>query len=228
MSLRLPILLFAALVLPLSAQKAKPSGKGESGITLRLLADEVPEGQAKVVLQTGDSKSAAIDLPTATLSVPVVVPARTVVLKAADKDDPLCSITLPDEGKSFAILLAPEKPAGYAPFVLRLDDDTFKAGDMFIINRSAKTVVLKLGGTEVVLEVGKTVKSHPTNPVDDNYYNVTISERDPSGDKLVTSSRWPVDVHLRSYLFFSTNDKGRTTFRAVDEYLEAADGKKKR
>ena len=227
MSLRLPLCLLAALTLPLAAQKSKSSGKSESGLTLRLLADAVPEGQGKVLLQSEASKSDPLDLPTAALSEPIAVSARSVVLKAADKDSPLCTITLPPEGKSFAVLLAPEKPAGYIPFVVRIDDNTFKAGDLFFINCSAKTLVLKLGGTELVLEAGKTVKSHPTDPVDNAYY-VDISERDPAGDKVITSSRWPVDTHLRSYVFFSTNARGRTTYRAVDEYLDAAGGKKKR
>ncbi|MES2923559.1 MAG: hypothetical protein V4819_18535 [Verrucomicrobiota bacterium] len=227
MSVRLPLLLLVALTLPLAAQKTKPSGKAESGITVRLLADEVPEGQGKVLLQTEASKSEAVDLPTAALSAPIAVSARKMELKAADSEVALGSITLPAEGKSFAVLLAPEKPTGYIPFVVRLDDDSFNAGDLFFINRSAKTVVLKLGGNELVLEAGKAVKARPTDPVDNAYY-VVISERDPSGDKLITSSRWPVDSQLRSYIFFSTNAKGRTTFRAVDEYLEPTNGKKKR
>jgi hypothetical protein len=226
-TIRLPLFLAVALSLPLSAQTTKTSAKADSGITLRLLADAVPEGQAKVLLQSDAAKSAAIDLPTAALSAPITVSARSMVLKAADNEVPLCTIALPAEGKSFAVLLAPEKPTGYVPFVVRLDDQSFKAGDLFFINRSAKTVALKLGGTELVLEAGKAVKSRPTEPVDNGYF-VTISERDAAGDKLITSSRWPVDDHLRSYVFFSTNVKGRTTFRAVDEYLDASGGKKKR
>lgn len=228
MSLRLPLILFVALISPLSAQKTKPAGKAESRVTLRLLADAVPEGQAKVLLQTKTSKSDPLDLPTSALSAPVEMSARSMVLKAADSDTPLCNIAVPAEGKSFAVLLASEKPAGYVPFFVRLDDDSFKPGDLFFINRAAKTVVLKLGGNELVLEPGKSVKSRPTDPVDKNYYNVVISERDAAGDKIITSSRWPVDDKLRSYVFFSTNDRGRTTYRAVDEYLEAAGGKKKR
>ncbi len=228
MSLRLPLLLFVALILPLSAQKTKLAGKAESRVTLRLLADAVPEGQGKVLLQAENSKSDPLDLSTSALSAPVVMSARSMVLKAADNDTPLCTIALPAEGKSFAVLLAPEKPAGYVPFFVRLDDDSFKPGDVFFINRSPKTVVLKLGGNELVLEAGKSVKSRPTNPVDNNYYDIIISERDAAGDKIITSSRWPVDDKLRSYVFFSTNARGRTTYRAVDEYLEAADAKKKR
>jgi hypothetical protein len=227
MTLRLPILLIAALIVPVSAQKPKSSGKAESGVTVRLLADEISEGQTKVSLQTAASKSDELELPTSTLSAPIAVAARSAVLKAAGTDTPLCTITLPAEGKSFAVLLSAEKPAGYVPFVVRLDDKDFKAGDVFVINRSAKTIVLKLGDNELVLEVGKTVKTRPTNPVDGSYF-ITISERNPAGDRIISSTRWPVDEHLRSYILFSTNTKGRTIYRAVDEYLDAAGGKKKR
>ena len=227
MSLRLPLFLLVALSLPLSAQKTKPSGKTESGLTVRLLGDVVPESHAQVFLQSGDSKSTELDLPTARLSEPIAVTARSMVLKAVGNDTPLCSITLPAEGKAFAVLLAQEKPPGLVPFVVRTDDPAFKAGDLIFVNRTAKTLALKLGGTALVLEAGKTAKSRPSGAVD-NAYDIVISERDPAGDKLVTSSRWPVEVNLRSYVFFSTNARGKTTFRAVDEYLEAPGGKKKR
>lgn len=226
MTLRLPLLLLAVLTIPVSAQRTKSSGKSEN-ISLRLLAGEVPEGQAKVVLVTADTKSAPLDLSTSALSEPVVVPARSTVLKAADKDDALCTITLPPEGKSFAVLLSPQKPAGYVPFVIRLDDQAFKAGDVFLVNRGAKTVVLKLGASEVVLESGKSMKTRPTNPIDNSYYDISIRERDAAGEKLIASTRWPVDLHLRSYLFFTTDGNGRTTYRAVDEFVEA-EGKGKR
>jgi hypothetical protein len=189
----------------------------------------VPEGQAKVVLVTDGNKSAELDLSTSALSEPIVVPSRATVLKAADKDASLCAITLPPEGKSFAVLLAPHKPGGYVPFVIRLDDQSFKPGDLFVVNSGAKTVVLKLGGSEVVLESGKSIKTRPTDPVDKSYYDIVFRERDAAGEKLITSTRWPVDLHLRSYIFIFTNDNGRTSYRAVDEYIAAAaDGKKKR
>lgn len=53
------------------------------------------------------------------------------------------------------------------------------------------------------------------------YYDIAFATREPTGDKLLSSSRWPVENHLRTYLFFFTNAQGRTTFRGVDEYLTA-------
>ena len=113
-----------------------------------LACEQTPE-LAKIRLQTKDSKSEAIDLPSSGFSEPIAVATRSVAVMAPDNDVPLCSITLPAEGRSFAVVLAQENPVGFVPFVVRLDDDSFKAGDYFFINRSAKSVVLKLGATEL-------------------------------------------------------------------------------
>ena len=225
MTLRQSLHLFASLILPLSAPMAQGA---EKGITLRLLACAVTKEPAKVFLQTKDSKSEGFDLPSSAFSEPVAVFARSVELKAPDNDVPLCSITLPAEGKSFAVLLAQEKPAGFVPTVVRTDDASFKAGDYYFINRSANTVVLKLGGTEVVLEAGNAVKSRPTEPVHNHYYNITMSSRSDSGDKIFASTRWPVATNIRSYIVFLTGSGGKTSYRAVDEFVEQTGGRKKR
>jgi hypothetical protein len=227
MTFRLPLLL-TVMSLSFFPQLAKAAGKTEKGITLCLLACEAAQEPAKVILATKDSKSDVFDLPSSGFSEPKVVPARSLELKAPDNDVPLCNITLPAEGKSFAVLLAPEKPAGLIPFVVRLDDDSFKAGDYYFINRSAKTVVLKLGGTEVILEAGNAVKSRPTDPVHEHHYNITLSDRSDSGDKVIASTRWPVMNGNRSYVIFLTGSNGKTIFRSVDQSIEEAAGKKKR
>lgn len=224
MSLRLSLLILVGLGQPLSAQNAKPAAKAESGLIVRLLAQEVSNPQGKVRVLTDAAKSEAIDLPTTALSVPISVASRSLRLQLADNDVMLCSITLPDQGKSFGILLTPEPPAGFVPVVVRLDDPSFKIGDVFFINRAQKTAVIKLGGTELVLEPGKSAKARPTNAVENAYYDVVISERDAKGDKLIASSRWPVDANLRSYVFLTTNPRGRISYRAVDEPMATPGG----
>ena len=230
MTLRLPLLLLTFTCLPAAIPNARGAGKSEKGIMLNLLACEVGQEPAKVFLQTKESKSEVLDLPSSGFSEPVAVSARSVELKAPDSEVPLCSLTLPAEGKSFAVLLASEKPAGLVPFVVRLDDGSFKAGDYFFINRSAKTVVLKLGGTEVVLEAGTGVKSRPTDPVHHNHYNITLSDRGDAGDKIFAATRWPVENANRGYVIFLTGSNGRTTYRSVDQAVDAEEpvGKKKK
>jgi hypothetical protein len=216
MTLRLPLLLLALTSLPFSANIAKAA---ESGITLRLIACEENKEQAKVFLQTKDSKSDVFDLPTSGLTKPMAVSARSVEIKAPDNEVPLCSITLPAEGKAFAVLLAPQEPAGLVPLVVRLDEVSFKAGDYCFVNHSANTVVLKLGGNEVVLEAGDTVKSRPTDPVNNNHYIITMSARSDSGDRIFASARWPLQTKNRSYIIIMPGANGKTTYRAVDEVV---------
>jgi hypothetical protein len=230
MTLRLPLLLLTVICLPCAIPNARGAGKSEKGIMLRLLACEVTKEPAKVFLQTKESKSEVLDLPSSGFSEPIVVSARSVELKAPDNDVPLCSLTLPAEGKSFAVVLASEKPAGFVPFVVRLDDDAFKAGDYFFINRSAKTVVLKLGGTEVVLEAGKAVNSRPTEPVYNHHYNITMSDRGDAGDKIFASTRWQAGNANRGYVIFLTGSNGKTTYRSVDQSVDVEEpvGKKKK
>ena len=225
MTLRLPLHFLAALILPLSSPMVQGA---EKGITLRLLACEVTKEPAKVFLETKDSKSEVVDLPNSAFSEPIAVSARSVELKAPDNDVALCNITLPAEGQSFAVLLAPEGTSGFVPTVVRTDDASFKAGDYYFVNRSANAVVLKLGAAEVVLDAGSSVKSRPTEPVHNHHYIITMSSRSESGDKVFASTRWPVETSTRSYIVFLTGSNGRTNYRAVDEFVEPTGGGKKR
>lgn len=210
-----------ALLLPAAAQENAPAKKGKGDVQVKFLAEQFPENLGKVFLLFGETKSQPFELTTNRLSEPVTALERTMVLKLADKDLPLCPITLPDAGKVFAVVLVTAKPSGFKPIVVRTDDPAFKAGDVFFINRSEKTILGKLGTTPLVLKTGESVKSRPSGAIDNTYYDIAFATRDETGDKVISSSRWPIDNDLRSYLFFFTNAQGRTTFRAVDEYLTA-------
>jgi hypothetical protein len=230
MTLRLPLFFLTVISLPCAIQNARGAGKSEKGITLRLLASEITKEPTKVFLQTKESKSEVLDLPSSGFSEPIAVSARSVELKAPESDAPLCNVILPDEGKSFAVVLASEKPAELVPFVVRLDDASFKAGDYYFINRSAKTVVLRLGGNEVVVESGNGVKSRPTEPIHNNHYNITMSERSDAGDKIFASTRWPVENTTRGYVIFLSKPNGKTSYRSLDQAVELEEplGKKKK
>ncbi|MEX1114434.1 MAG: hypothetical protein WEB53_04245 [Akkermansiaceae bacterium] len=212
-----------ALLLPTAAQEEKPAKPSTTGIQIKLLAEAAPADLGKVFMQLAeDEKSAAVDLPTRFLSNPILVPTRTMVLKTSEKEVPLCTINLPEAGKAFAIILVTAKPSGYTPIIVRTDDPTFKEGDVFFVNRSEKVVLGKLGKTPLILNPGETNKSRPTGAVDDAYYDIAFATRESQGDKLISSSRWPIDKNLRSYVFFFTSAQGKTSFRAVDEYMEVS------
>lgn len=217
MSFRLLGFLIFAIAPALSQES-----KSESGVEVRLLAEAVPDNLGKVFMQMGEAKSSSVVLPTNQLSKPLYCSDRTMALKTEDGGNSICSITLPVNGKSFVVVLVIAKSAGYDPIIVCSDDPAFKAGDVFFINRSNQTILGKLGGAQLILKPGESKKDRPTNPVEDTFYNIAFAIREPGGNKLISSSRWPIDNQLRSYVFFFNDAKGKTTFRAVDEYLVPA------
>lgn len=210
---------FLVILSPVLGQENTPAKAPGKGIQVRLLAEQAPAALGKVYLVSGEAKSASITLPTNQLSEPLTATSRVMALKMENKDAGLCNITLPELGNSFAVVLVTAKPAGYSPIVVRTDDPAFKAGDVIFINRSDKTVLGKLGTTPLILKPGQSTKNRPSGAVDGKFYDIAFATREEKGDKLISSSRWPIDNQLRSYVFFFTNGQGKTSFRAVDEYL---------
>ena len=217
MTSRLPLLFLAAIIPSFSAHPARGADKPEKGIVLRLLACEVAKQATKVFLETKDGRSDVFDLPSSAFTAPMAVSRREVALKAPGNDVPLSDITLPDQGRAFAVLLAPKEPDGWTPRVVRLDDDSFKPGDYHFVNLSKETLVLKLGDTEVVLGAGESVKSRPSGPVGSGFCNITMSTRSGSGDKVFASTRWLLANPQRGYVIFTARSNGKITYRAVDE-----------
>lgn len=212
------IVRFSALFL-LCAATAFGQSKSPS-IQVRLLAEVAPANLGKVFLQAEDVKSASVELPTNHLSDPVMVSKRQLLLKTEDKGITLGAINLPEDGKAFAVVLVTARPAGFQPIIVRTDDPSFKAGDVLFLNRSDKVILGKLGTAPLVIKPGENVKSRPEGAIDNTYYDISFATRDATGDKLLSSTRWPIDSNLRSYMFFFTDARGRITYRAVDEALE--------
>ncbi|BCU77576.1 hypothetical protein [Luteolibacter sp. LG18] len=223
MTKRLFGFLLLVLTQPLAAQDHAPATppKKDEGPQVRFLAERVPPNLGDVVMQVGDNKSTAFTLPVNQLSEPQAASGRAFTLKTADKGTPLCPVTLPEDGKSFAVILVLAPPSAYAPVVVRTDDPDFKSGDVFFINRSAQPVLGKVGDTKVGLRPGESRKLRPTNPVNNTYYDVAFGVQEGDKNRVISTTRWPIDNLQRSYVFFFTSTDGTTTFRAVDEFLPA-------
>ncbi|MCU0749242.1 MAG: hypothetical protein MUF13_06820 [Akkermansiaceae bacterium] len=217
MILRLPLLFLVAILLHISTRPVQGADKPGKSIALRLLACEVTQDPPKVYLETTGGKSDEFDLPSSAFTAPIEVSHREVVLKAPGNDVPMSDIIIPDQGRTFAVLLAPKDPEGFTPTVLRLDDNSFKPGDYHFVNLSKETLVLKLGDTEVVVEAGASVKSRPSGPLGSGFCKVIMSTRSESGDKIFASTRWLMANPKRGYVIFTARSNGKITYRAVDE-----------
>jgi len=205
------------LIIPLSGQETgKP---GNSSIMIRMLAMVVPPELGKVYLISDEVRSSEFDLPVNNVSEPLTVSRRTFSLKTSEKDEVLCNIMLPEEGKRFVVVLSPAKKSRYTAHVIRTDDLSFRKGDCFFVNFTHKAILGKLGTNKFLLESGKVAVTRPEGARAGNFYDIAFASRGAEGDRLLSTSRWPVDNQIRSYVFFVEDSVGHISYRAIDEFV---------
>jgi hypothetical protein len=209
--------LLAATLVP-----AQTSGS-KGGPKVRFLAERAPEAIGKVMLVAKEAKSAQFDLPTNHLSEPQTPPERIFSVWSAARNVSVATVTLPEQGDSFIVLLVPSADGGYKPIVISAKDANFKPGDIYFYNHADKTVLGYVGTSKFILEPakGKTVRPQGPSGDEKNYYEVGLGIREKEGDRTLSTARWPVQKDMRMYVFFYLNPKSqRLDFRAVDEFVD--------
>lgn len=206
-----------ALFLSAVAHCQEP-GRGE--VKVRFLAERAPKELGQVFLAAGEVKSAAFDLPINNLSDPIVPPARAFSVRPAAKDVSVADVTLPEDGKSFIVLLIPATTGGYKPVVISAGDPAFRPGDVYFYNHADKPVLGYVGTAKFILKPAEGQKLRPAGARPENFYDVGFGVREKEGDRALSTTRWPVDDKIRSYVFFFINPSTkRLDFRAVDEFV---------
>ncbi|MCW1884765.1 hypothetical protein OKA04_08495 [Luteolibacter flavescens] len=210
--------LFALLLSAVATAQDKPKS---GDLKVRFLAERMPPDLGQVLMATPEEKSAAFDIRTNSLSEPQAAPARVFAVKqATGKETSLANVTLPDAGKSFIVLLIPGA-TGYKPVVISAEDASFKAGDVYFYNHGDKPVLGYVGTATFILQPGKGQTLTPKGAKEGKYYDVGFGVREKEGDKALSTTRWPVEDKLRSYVFFFVNPTTKLLdFRAVDEFIE--------
>jgi hypothetical protein len=213
------ILVFLSLLsLPLSAQSSAPKG----ALKVRFLAERSPAGTGQVSLVAKEAKSPLFDLPISHLSAPQTPPERVFAVWSTGLNVSLATVTLPEEGNQFIVLLVPSKEGGFKPVVISAKDTGFRPGDIYFYNHADKTVLGYVGTATFTLEPGMGKSLRPDGAKGDNlYYDVGLGVREKEGDRTLSKARWPVQKQMRMYVFFYINPtNGRLDFRAVDEFVE--------
>lgn len=191
----------------------------QNGPKLRFLAERVPAklGEVEMVAEAG--RSAAFKLPTNHLSMPQDAPARAIALVQSGKEAPLAKVVLPDEGDSFIVLLIPGEQ-GFDPVVLADGNQNFRAGDVYFFNHAREKVLGAVGKTRFTLAPGKGTTLRPEGAREEGFYDVAFGVEEKEGNRMLSTTRWPVEEQVRSYVFFFVNPTTkRTDFRAVDEFV---------
>lgn len=210
--LQIVVLLFATI--------AHSQGVPKDEVEVRLLAERIPNNLGKVVLANAELRSDPFDLPMNNLSPPQKPPARVFSVWSVDKNVSIASVKLPEEGKSFLVILLPSDNGAYIPSVAPFDTPNFKAGDVYFFNNANKTVLGLLGKSKLALAPGKSSVVTPSGFGDENYYYAMLGVREADGDKVIKSMKWPSSKSMRNYVFFYLDPrKKRITYRAVDEFV---------
>lgn len=201
---------------------AQVPGRGD--LSVRLLAERVPPGIGQVVLIADDKATQPFDLPVNHLAEAIVPPARVFGIRSAEGEARLASVTLPEAGRSFIVLLVPAAGGGYSPVVIPAEDPSFRGGDTYIYNHADKTVIGYVGTTTFTLAPGSGRIVRPAGPREETFYDVAFGVREPEGDRPLSTTRWPIETRVRAYVFFFNNPTTqRVDYRAVDEYLPSPD-----
>lgn len=201
-----------ALLLPMEVTAKEPS--------VRLLADHVAADLGQVHLVAGKKKSDPVSIPINNLSGDIVVPDRTFEVRPVEGGEALVTVKLPAKGKEFIVLLSSIE-TGFKPAVIPADDRSFKKGDVYFFNNSGETIAGVVGGVELEVINGTSVIVHPKADDSKNSYSVSLKAREDSGDRVLSSTIWPVEEGMRSYVFFFFDPKKeRISFRSVDEFVQ--------
>lgn len=195
-----------------------PMKKGE--VEVRLLAERIPKNLGKILLATKEARSDPFDLPMNNLSKPQKPPARLFSIWSVDRNASIATVKLPEDGKSFIILLLPDSKPGYKPVIIPFRDPNFRAGDIYFYNNANKPVMGVLGTTKFSLNpnAGKVVR--PRGFGNERYYHAILGVREGTKNKVIKSMKWPSSKITRNYVFFYVDpDRKRITYRAVDEFI---------
>jgi hypothetical protein len=189
-------------------------------VEVRFLAESAPSDLGRVALVIEKTRTEPFDLPVNNLSTPQKPKARIFSLWAMEKNVSLATITLPEEGKSFIVLLLTSPKGGYAPVVMRSDNSAFKPGDIYFYNNADKPVFGFVGTEKFNLAPSNGTVLRPKGARAEKFYDVGLGVREPEGNRLLCATRWPEDNQARFYVFFFVNPATkRIAYRAVDEFV---------
>lgn len=211
------LMVFLRLAATLSLAQSPPP------LQVRFLAQSVPDGMEQIVMVANKLSGDPFALPTQNLSDRQTPPARGFALKSVIDDHLLGSVTLPDQGKDFIVLLVVGGKPGYTPIVIDSTTPGFQVGQVYTYNASNQTILGQVGSSRFEIPSGTSLIIKPEGAVENRYYNVAFGLRNEADNhvRLISTSRWPVTKVKRSYLFFfGQPQKNTVTFRAVDEYLD--------
>ncbi len=216
--------LLASFAFPFATLAAQ---EAEKGITVSMFAVALHGNQPKAcVLSGAEAKlvSEPFEIPAYELSDPVTVKSRTFFLVAegtAPEEEPrtFATVTLPDKGRDFRVILIPSTAGKYQPTVIRADGPGFKDGDLFVLNLARQEIVANIGDDSFAMKPGGKHIVRLSGAVDNNYFPVMMGRRIGKTIHPITETRRPILRNNRSYMILYQKNADSITYRGIDEFL---------
>jgi hypothetical protein len=204
------------------AEKPAPRNRG---VEVCFFAVALHPDAGEIVALSGDARGPAFTLPLHNLTQPQFVKTREIALipanAPADKPlPPIAKIKLPDQGNAFRILLVPiAKTITYQPIIVRGDDPDFGEGSVFFVNLGTEEILGNIGSETLKLASGSRKFLTLEGARENAFFDIRFAIRKGEAITPLSDTRWPVLKRTRAYVLFYNDPAGKTTYRAVDEFI---------
>lgn len=218
---RIALFLIACFPALVAAQDEAPDKK----TLLRFTSFGLPGTAVEYVIAAGEVQTTPFAIPDNGFSAPLPLPVGgpTFALGKA-KDTPfrsLATITLPDAGKRFLIIVFPGKEDALRALVVRADDPAFRPGQVMILNLADQPLAADLGGEKLRFDPGSRTIFRPSRKDDLANYQVRFYHAKNGKPKLFAANLWPFFDKKRAFVFLHSDPvSGSPSYRAIDEFTD--------
>lgn len=202
----------------LSAQDEEAKD-ARGGIQLRGFAFAHFKEIDRLELRYEDKSVGELLLPTGQLRTRTSVKKRTFTygVTEGEKFRSLGNIALPEEGRDFILVFAPEQN-GYRSFIVRADDPKFRGDDAYFFNFTKYRLGVLLGTAKEQVPAWGNALLRPAFPADSTFYQVMFAYEKEKEFIPFNNTRWPVNPNTKALVFVYHDPKlDCLIYRAVTE-----------
>ena len=194
-------------------------------ILLRFTSFGLKDGGGEYVVASGESLTPQFTIPDNGFSTPVPAPGEGTVLALGKPGGTpfrsLATITLPENGKRFLVLVFPGKGDALKVVLIRADDPGFRPGHVMIMNLATVTLAADLGGEKFRFAPASQTIFRPRRKDDLANYQVRFYQVREGKPKLFAANLWPYFDKKRAFVFLYADPASASpTYRSIDEFTD--------
>lgn len=218
-----PIALLLISIFP--ALVAAQDETSDKKVLMRFTSFGLADAGGEFVLAAGEGLTPPFAIPDNGFSAPMPPPESGPAFALGKADETpfrsLATITLPDAGKRFLVIVFPGKGDALRTLVVRADDPAFRPGHVMILNFADQPIAADLGGEKHRFDPGSRTIFRPRRKDDLANYQVRFYHAKNGKPKLFAANLWPHFDKKRAFVFLHSDPgTGSPSYRAIDEFTD--------